>query len=583
MRKIGFLFSIIAATFVSCNKEVAVYENAGRNSSFVATLPDDTKTSLDGLNVLWSEGDQVDVLFDKTTFTQSHATFTLDGAGGTKTGLFTGGVNLDGKDLFVVYPKAEYSYPYQTITIPHTVDFASTNTVIPMYGLGNVDAGVSFHHLCSVIHVPLYAEASSGFNVSSVSLEDEAGNKISGRFYFEHSSSGYGKSLAPNSSGNYNEVTVNCDGMAVSEDPENPTDFFFVVRGGINFKPTVRVNLTDGRQCAISKGSVMELPAGKKISFTKAKVEPIQDKKMKIDDGDWEDFDLNSIGSISEKIAFKSTVLNYSKDEISSILSKITVQSSAVSLDMSEAHMSSSDQFPTCVATAITSHLTSIKLPEGLKKLINSQFGINYASKITDVYLPSTLSSIDQGAVSLTGSGPIVSSFKFHVNNNYFVDVDGVVLNKAKTTLVCFPAANTVVDEYTVPSTVTTINSGAFYYASYLKKLTIPANVTSISKNAFLDNYILEEICFEGHTAPTLTASADWETTKPTRAPGYRVVTAKKLTIPLAEDEDSYNAAGWTAFTAIGYAYDYWMQPQASGATISNLDENNSYSFNFGE
>ena len=64
-------------------------------------------------------------------------------------------------------------------------------------------------------------------------------------------------------------------------------------------------------------------------------------------------------------------------------------------------------------------------------------------------------------------------------NANY-TSVDGVLFNKDKTTLVCYPASNNKNVDYTIPSTVTTIVSGAFYKCNTLNSIYIPYNVTNV-------------------------------------------------------------------------------------------------------
>ncbi len=64
-------------------------------------------------------------------------------------------------------------------------------------------------------------------------------------------------------------------------------------------------------------------------------------------------------------------------------------------------------------------------------------------------------------------------------NANY-TSVDGVLFNKDKTTLVCYPASNNKNVDYTVPSTVTSIESGAFYKCNTLNSIYIPYNVTNV-------------------------------------------------------------------------------------------------------
>lgn len=68
--------------------------------------------------------------------------------------------------------------------------------------------------------------------------------------------------------------------------------------------------------------------------------------------------------------------------------------------------------------------------------------------------------------------------------NPYFSSQDGVLFNKDKTELICYPMAKDSFN-YTIPSTVTAINIRAFYGCTNLRNVIIPSSVTSIEFSAF--------------------------------------------------------------------------------------------------
>ncbi len=68
--------------------------------------------------------------------------------------------------------------------------------------------------------------------------------------------------------------------------------------------------------------------------------------------------------------------------------------------------------------------------------------------------------------------------------NDAFSSIDGVLLNKSKTTLMQYPAAKTDTT-YEIPASVTYILPSAFKGCTFLKSLTIPDSVTTVETGAF--------------------------------------------------------------------------------------------------
>ena len=68
-------------------------------------------------------------------------------------------------------------------------------------------------------------------------------------------------------------------------------------------------------------------------------------------------------------------------------------------------------------------------------------------------------------------------------NNNYLSE-DGILFNKDKTTLLCYPAGKTEAS-YIVPAYITSIGKRAFYGCESLRSIDLPEGVTSIGASAF--------------------------------------------------------------------------------------------------
>lgn len=100
---------------------------------------------------------------------------------------------------------------------------------------------------------------------------------------------------------------------------------------------------------------------------------------------------------------------------------------------------------------------------------------------LTALYIPETVTDISVDIVSVA---PNIASISISPSNTVYASVDGVLYNKALTTLIKYPEART--DEaFDIPETVTTIGMGAFTGAENLKSINIPKSVTTIETSAF--------------------------------------------------------------------------------------------------
>ena len=101
--------------------------------------------------------------------------------------------------------------------------------------------------------------------------------------------------------------------------------------------------------------------------------------------------------------------------------------------------------------------------------------------KLETICLSSNISSLPKNIFVNT---PSLQTIEVHADNANFLSIDGVLYDKNKTKLICYPAAK-LGESFTIPDTVTTIGSYAFIRIQKLKSIIIPNTVTAIEQLAF--------------------------------------------------------------------------------------------------
>jgi hypothetical protein len=95
--------------------------------------------------------------------------------------------------------------------------------------------------------------------------------------------------------------------------------------------------------------------------------------------------------------------------------------------------------------------------------------------------LPAAVTNVGEAFI-----GNTLTAISNNPANTIYSSTNGVLFDKTKTQLISYPG--NAPGNYTVPSTVTTIISGAFEYSLGLSGVTIGTNVTSIGYVAFYDS-----------------------------------------------------------------------------------------------
>ena len=137
------------------------------------------------------------------------------------------------------------------------------------------------------------------------------------------------------------------------------------------------------------------------------------------------------------------------------------------------------------------SSLANIIIPENVSRIGKSVFKDCIALKT--IRIPESVRKMDSGCFrGCTALEKIeVASF-----NRSFKSENGVMFNKNKSILICYPAnlISKKPEEYWIPDSVCTIEDWAFADAKQLKKVLIPPSVERIGEGAFFRCENLEEV-----------------------------------------------------------------------------------------
>ncbi len=116
-------------------------------------------------------------------------------------------------------------------------------------------------------------------------------------------------------------------------------------------------------------------------------------------------------------------------------------------------------------------------------------YAFSLCRSLASVTIPDSVTSIGNYAFSKCDS--LLAIIVNDSNANY-KDIDGVLLNKNGTILICCPGGKS--GDYSIPIGVTAIGDNAFIYCSSLESVTIPDSVTSIGDYAFYNCASLKSV-----------------------------------------------------------------------------------------
>ena len=193
------------------------------------------------------------------------------------------------------------------------------------------------------------------------------------------------------------------------------------------------------------------------------------------------------------------------------------------------------------------SSLKSATIPSSVTSI--GDWAFNQCTSLTSITIPSKVTSIGFCAFRECDN---LTEINVSEQNNTYASQNGVLYNKAKTTLICCPGGKS--GNLVIPSTVKTIYQYSIYRCTSLSAVVIPSSTTEIGENAFRECTGLTNIRFEGHP-PSIDSSAFVYVTTTAYYPGSDSAWTENVCqnyggtitwVPYATYTITYNANGGT-------------------------------------
>ena len=504
MRKLYFAVCVFAAVAClgGCTKTNDI-EPVSKGVDFFAHVDNvDTKTSIDGLQVLWEKKDSIAIQvtknhLDNASSPREYAT-TLgiyklaDDAAGTNVGRFTyssGAEQITGDEEFFAFYPASYCTAnkgngYFYVDFPMTQyyeDNIGDKLPLPMYGTGS-NRNVDFKYAGAVIKLRVWSKEKTSIHscvISADNLSKRAFTYVKDGKWLSRLWDAY----------SVNNLNMNMrKPLEISNDESNPTVITMIIPLAGTKKLT---NLKFSINCEkggseLEKKSPLEVKPGTVVTFP-VKELIIEPDRMFVDglegeiDTEWVKTAKDSV-RVTMVPSSKLSEGNFQK--IMEATRNLHDKNKKIVLDLSGANaeksrlegLTDNKYVGFCGGSNRDNGIKNISkfsLPEGITTILNRAFSY---SGYTEIVLPSTLTQIS-GSPS---NG--CDSLRWKVaegNKSFKADEEGALYDFDMTTLMVLNGGSG--DSYVVKDGTTTIREWALYENSVIKTLTIPASVTKLS------------------------------------------------------------------------------------------------------
>lgn len=501
MRKLYFAGCVFAAVAClgGCTKTNDI-EPVSKGVDFFAHVDNvDTKTSINGLQVVWEKKDSIAIQvtenhLDNASRPREYAT-TLgiyklaDDAAGTSVGRFTyssGGEQIKGDEEFFAFYPASYctankSNGYFYVDFPMTQyyeDNIGDKLPLPMYGIGS-NRSVDFKYAGAVIKLRVWSKEKTSIHSCVISAD----NLSKRAFTFVKDGKWHQKLWNAYSVNNLNMKMLKP--LEISNVESDPTVITMIIPLADTTKLT---NLKFSINCEkggseLTKKSGLKVKPGTIVTFP-VKELIIEPDRMFVDGLEGE-IDTEWVKTAKDSV--KVTMVSASKlheDVFRDIMKATRSLENKIVLDLSGTNAEKStlkglntdnSYVGFCGGSNRDNGIKNISkfyLPEGITTILNRAFSY---SGYTEIVLPSTLTKIS-GSPS-NGCDSLVWKVA-EGNKSFKADEKGALYDFGMTTLMALNGGSG--DSYIVKDGTTTIREWALYENSVIKTLTIPASVTKL-------------------------------------------------------------------------------------------------------
>lgn len=501
MRKLYFAVCVFAAfaCLGGCTKTNDI-EPESKGVDFFAHVDNvDTKTSLDGLQVLWAKKDSIAIqvtekhLHNASSPGEYATTLGIyklaDDAAGTNVGRFTysrGGEQIKGDEEFFAFYPASYctankSNGYFYVDFPMTQwyeDNIGDKLPLPMYGIGS-DRNVDFKYAGAVIKLLVWSKEKTSIHSCVISADN-----LSKRAFTFVTDGKWHQKL-------WNAYSVNNLNMnmrkplEISNVESDPTVITMVIPLA---DTTTLTNLKFPINCE-KGGSELKKKSGLKVKPGTVVTFPVKELAIEPDrmfvDGLEGEIDTEWVKTAKDSV--KVTMVSASKlheDVFRDIMKATRSLENKIVLDLSGANaeksilqgLTDNKYVGFCGGSNRDNGIKNISkfyLPEGIITISNMAFAY---SDYTEIVLPSTLTQISGRPSS--GCDSLVWKVA-EGNKSFKADKEGALYDYKMETLMVLNGGSG--DSYIVRDGTTTIREWALYENSVIKTLTIPASVTKLS------------------------------------------------------------------------------------------------------